>query len=634
MLESIFIFGDLPLNAEKGTYQIQLVVLSYVIASFASYAALSMAQQLVNAKSAIERGLLHWAGAFALGAGIWAMHFVGMLSYKMNMMVEYDPAMTILSMLIAIAVAYGVLSIVARNQLYTKEIISGGILLGLGICSMHYTGMAAMKMDGIIRYIPSLFALSVLIAILSAIAALEIAFALARHGGRYRYLYQLGAAFVLGAGICGMHYTGMLGAVFVPDANCRYDPNQDFDKLALSVAGITLLILSLPLAAGIYRKAQMEYQLQSSESKLRAMMDNALDAVIAMDQDGKITEWNRRAEAIFGWSHSEVVGRRLSEIIIPPEFRSLHEEGLRSFLKDGIGPILNNRIEVSALHRAGAIFPVELSVSAYQLQNEHHFTAFLRNISERKESERQLLHYTKALERSNQELDEFAYIASHDLKEPLRGIQNHASFLLEDYQEKLDEDGVKRLNRLIFLTQRMERLISDLLHFSRLGRADLAIQKTDTNVMIDEIHQLLESFLKEKNAQIRIPNPLPEIICDRPRVTELFRNLITNAVKYNDKEEKIVEIGFIAHMDAPHGSEKNVFYVKDNGIGIKTEFFEEIFRIFKRLNTRAEDKEAGTGVGLTFVKKIVERHKGRIWVESTMGEGSVFYFTLESGASS
>jgi signal transduction histidine kinase len=238
------------------------------------------------------------------------------------------------------------------------------------------------------------------------------------------------------------------------------------------------------------------------------------------------------------------------------------------------------------------------------------------------------LAYRTELERSNQELDDFAYIASHDLKEPLRGLFNHASFLLEDYRDKLDDDGVRRLNRLGQLCQRMEGLINDLMYFSRLGRAELAAQVTDPNAVVAEIQQMMEQVLGERNARIVMPRSMPQIVCDKARVTEVFRNLISNAVKYNDKPEPRVEIGFLAAVDTAAGVASNVFYVKDNGVGIEPEFHQEIFRIFKRLQGPADGQDAGTGVGLTFVKKIVERHGGRIWLESEPRKGTIFYFNL------
>jgi light-regulated signal transduction histidine kinase (bacteriophytochrome) len=161
-----------------------------------------------------------------------------------------------------------------------------------------------------------------------------------------------------------------------------------------------------------------------------------------------------------------------------------------------------------------------------------------------------------------------------------------------------------------------------------LGRADLAIQATDPNAVIAEIRQMMEVLLSERCARIVVPRTLPLIACDKTRVTEVFRNLITNAIKYNDKTERLVEIGFLETVNTNAGPEKNVFYVRDNGVGIDPEFHQEIFRIFKRLQSTPEGQEAGTGVGLTFVKKIVERHGGRIWLDSKPGNGTVFYFSL------
>jgi signal transduction histidine kinase len=254
-----------------------------------------------------------------------------------------------------------------------------------------------------------------------------------------------------------------------------------------------------------------------------------------------------------------------------------------------------------------------------------------REATERKRQDAELARHVAALERSNQELDDFAYIASHDLKEPLRGLSNNAKFLRDDYADKLDQDGVNRLLRLGYLSQRMEQLVNDLLYFSRLGRQDLAIQPTDLNAVIRDIEMMSETTLTERNVTIVIPRPLPPISCDTTRITEVFRNLISNAAKYNDNEAKRIEIGRLPTLETTHGTENDVFYVRDNGIGIAAEFHEDIFRIFKRLNAEDNDKK-GTGVGLTFVRKIIERHGGRIWLNSVPGEGTTFYFTIGKGA--
>lgn len=243
----------------------------------------------------------------------------------------------------------------------------------------------------------------------------------------------------------------------------------------------------------------------------------------------------------------------------------------------------------------------------------------------------QLRQHNAELVRSNQELDEFAYIASHDLKEPLRGIHNYSTFLVEDYADKLDDAGKSKLATLKFLTQRMEGLIDSLLEYSRVGRVDLAVGDIDLNDVVHEVLESLRITLEEQRVTARVVGPLPTIRCDRVRVAEVYRNLVSNAVKYNDKPEKIVEIGVAADPDAPEGRGNggpHRLFVRDNGIGIPARHHQVIFRIFKRLHGR--DKfGGGTGVGLTIVKKIVERHHGRIWIESEPGVGTTFYFTLE-----
>ena len=263
------------------------------------------------------------------------------------------------------------------------------------------------------------------------------------------------------------------------------------------------------------------------------------------------------------------------------------------------------------------------------------------------------------LQRSNEELDSFAYIASHDLKEPLRGIHNYANFLMEDYAEVLDSDGVAKLQTMVRLTQRMEDLINSLLYFSRLGRAEVFRQRVDLNELVRQTIATLTIARPQSDIEFRIPRPLPSLECDRAQVNELFTNLISNAIKYNEKAEKWVEIGFLEAvtdvdglMGEQHGQDlafhpptlspsdtstlslshpPYTFYVRDNGIGILQMHLAKIFQIFRRLHGR-DEFGGGTGVGLTIARKIVERHGGRIWVESTLGEGSTFYFTLSAEA--
>ena len=227
----------------------------------------------------------------------------------------------------------------------------------------------------------------------------------------------------------------------------------------------------------------------------------------------------------------------------------------------------------------------------------------------------------RQLARSNQELDAFTYIASHDLREPLRGIHNYATMLQEDYADRLDEEATGRLDTLMRLTRRMDGLIESLFEYSRIGRVELTVEPTDLQRVLDDVLDTLAHQIRDAGLEVRVPRPLPTLPCDALRAGQVFQNLIHNALKYNEREEKWVEIGW--REGAP-----TVMYVRDNGIGIAEQHREVIFRIYKRLHPR-DSFGGGTGVGLTIVRRIVERHGGRVWVESEPGEGTTFYFTLE-----
>lgn len=250
----------------------------------------------------------------------------------------------------------------------------------------------------------------------------------------------------------------------------------------------------------------------------------------------------------------------------------------------------------------------------------------------------QLASLNADLAKSNQELDAFAYVASHDLKEPLRGIHKYAYQLMEaasgDGEEKRKLDGLMRL------TLRMDSLIDSLLHFARVGREDLTLESVDLNDLLAEAVEMVSSRTSDGHAQITAPRPLPHITCDRVRVREVLVNLLSNALKYNDQPDKRVEVGFIdPHERLPRtgfpasSNGQTVYYVRDNGIGMAPRHFEQVFKMFKRLHGR-DAYGGGTGAGLAIVRKLVERHRGQVWPESAgdgsveNGQGSTFYFTL------
>ena len=237
------------------------------------------------------------------------------------------------------------------------------------------------------------------------------------------------------------------------------------------------------------------------------------------------------------------------------------------------------------------------------------------------------------LSRSNDELDAFAYVASHDLKEPLRGIHKYAHQLLED-ERNVNEDQRKKLEGLMRLAIRMDSLLDSLLHFSRIGRASIEAEEVDLNEVLAESIEMVGARRAELGEEIVIPRELPHATCDRVRCREIFVNLLSNALKYNDKPVKRIEVGYIGRAEdhprpgCPNGSAGHtIYYVKDNGIGIQAKYFAQVFKMFKRLHGR-DDYGGGDGAGLTIVQKVVERHDGRIWIDSAVGDGTTFYFTL------
>lgn len=248
------------------------------------------------------------------------------------------------------------------------------------------------------------------------------------------------------------------------------------------------------------------------------------------------------------------------------------------------------------------------------------FTVVTRNVI----IEKQVRRRTAELAERNQDLDDFVYIASHDLREPLRGIHNYANFLIEDYEEILDDDGKDKLRMLGTLSQKMGGQLSALLEFSRAGRENVHVERTDINEIVQSVLLTLHARIEETEAIVRIPHPLPVIRSEPAGVTEVMRNLIVNALKYNDSDPPEIEIGVL-----PEKSETgtHIFYVRDNGIGIAPKYHDIIFTIFKRLHTQ-DAYGGGTGSGLAIVKKLVARLGGDIWLESEPGAGTTFYFTL------
>ena len=375
----------------------------------------------------------------------------------------------------------------------------------------------------------------------------------------------------------------------------------------------------------VLEREKSELAIADNATRMAAVMNTIVDGLITIDENGVIQSFNSGAERIFGYSQDEMMGQNVKVLMSEP-YHSAHDSYLGKYQETGVKSIIGVGREVTAKRKDGTVFPMDLAVGEMILHDRRMYVGILRDITARKRVEDERTTLIATLKQSNQELDDFAYIASHDLKEPLRGLFNNAQFLKEDYAEVVDETGMRRLDRICFLCERMERLIDNLLYFSRLGRQEMAYRNTDLNAVVHDILEQTEGASGQPGLSVQVKERLPVLVCDATRVGEVYRNLIANAIKYNNKPEKLVEIGCLEE----YSGQRNVLYVRDNGVGIPLEFKRDVFTIFKRLQPE-EDKVRGSGVGLTFAKKIVERHGGQIWLESQPDRGTTFFFTLQEG---
>lgn len=358
---------------------------------------------------------------------------------------------------------------------------------------------------------------------------------------------------------------------------------------------------------------------KASEHRARAVIENAYDAFIGIDASGAIVDWNSRAESMFGWSRAEVLGVQLSQTIIPLQYREAHERGLKHFLSTGEGPIINRRIEVTAVHHNGREFPVELAVFIVDSANPT-FGAFIRDISERKAAEEALLKLSEELQRSNADLQHFAFIAAHDLREPLRTISSFTELLRDQLGRYPDPDVQENVRFISGAAKRMQQLVDGLLAYSRVETRGQEFEFVDCNELVDRVISLLKVSIDEAGATVT-RDDLPVVKGDAAQLEQLIANLLNNAIKFRS----IIHAPFV-HIGVKREDSLWRFSIRDNGIGIETEHAERIFDMFQRLHT--QDEYSGTGMGLAICRRIIGRHGGQIWLEAQPDEGSTFHFTI------
>jgi PAS domain S-box-containing protein len=362
-----------------------------------------------------------------------------------------------------------------------------------------------------------------------------------------------------------------------------------------------------------------EKHLAQMEGRYRGLLEAAPDAMVVVDQEGAIVLLNVRAETEFGYSRDELIGQKVENIVPEGFAERLLADGLRS-TEEALAQGIGSGIELYGRRRDGSNFPIEIMLSPLDSADGFLVTAAIRDISVRKTAEALLVQKVVELNRSNKELEQFAYIASHDLQEPLRMVASYTQLLSRRYKGKLDSDGDEFIAFAVDGANRMQRLIQDLLAYSRIGTQGKSLLKISSEDALRQALMNLHVIIKQSGAQVT-HDPLPAVLADEMQLIQLFQNLVGNAIKYQRSGIPSV------HISAAETRRKRwMFSVRDNGLGIDSQYFEKIFGMFQRLHRR--DEFAGTGMGLAICKKIVERHGGSISVESQPGEGSTFRFAL------
>ncbi|WP_034619844.1 PAS domain S-box protein [Chitinibacter tainanensis] len=398
MLSDFFLAADIPSQLLLyGSYRYDLVALSFVIAILSSAMALQVAGMARLAHTRALRQVAFLTGSFALGVGIWSMHFIGMLAFSLCTTISYDYGLTLLSMLPAVLASWVTLNLLWQRDINRWQLVIGGVLVGSGIGAMHYAGMGAMRMSPLLRYDPWWFAASIVVAVVLAMLALWIRFGLRRRG-RFSALQSiLLGGIVMGCAITGMHYTGMAAARFVGSADPAYTPTMGANTyLAISIALFTITASVFVLAGNaLLRYRQLLRQMQSNEAQMRAIVDTAVDGIITIDQHGLIRALNQAAEQQFGWPAAELIGQNINRLM-PQPYRSEHDGYLLHYLQTGDARIIGQGREVYAQRRDGSVFPIRLAVGRTQMAGEPMFVGFITDISER-------VRIAKALQSSEQQ---------------------------------------------------------------------------------------------------------------------------------------------------------------------------------------------------------------------------------------
>ena len=394
-------------------------------------------------------------------------------------------------------------------------------------------------------------------------------------------------------------------------------------KIVLVLGSLVGLLIALVAEWSVRRenvkRGRAEVTLRDMEGRYRGLLEAAPDAMVVVNQSGEIVLLNVQAEKQFGYRRDELVGQQVKNIIPEGFAERLIADGTRS-AAEALAQQIGTGIELSGRRKDRSEFPIEIMLSPLESADGTVVTAAIRNITVRKKADLQLVQKVEELNRSNEDLERFNYVASHDLQEPLRMVASYTQLLASRYHGKLDADADEFIGFAVDGCNRMQGLIQDLLAYSRAGTDAKVLHKRSSEDALNNALKNLSGTIVESGAVVT-HDALPVITTDDSQLVQVFQNLVGNAIKYHGTEAPAV------HVSATRkGLGEWIFSVRDNGLGIEAQYFERIFILFQRLHGRTEFK--GTGIGLAICKKIVEGLGGRIWVESQLGKGSTLFLAL------
>jgi PAS domain S-box-containing protein len=376
------------------------------------------------------------------------------------------------------------------------------------------------------------------------------------------------------------------------------------------------VVLLIPEGRDVTENRRAQEALRQAQERLRGIYESSRDAIVYSTLEGKLLDFNASYCDLTGYSRDELVQVSWQEIT-PPEYSESEANIVGHIIATGESAVY----EKEYVRKDRSRVPVE--ITAFLVRDTENqpqgLAAFAKDITERRHAQQSLQQTIADLQRSNTELEEFAYVASHDLQEPLRAVGGCVQILQRRYSDKLDDRADELITHAVEGASRMQNLINDLLAYSRVGTRGKSFAPVNCNQIVADALRGLQISIRESGAQLEVKN-LPTVIADSGQLAQVFQNLIANAIKF--RGEVVPEVT----IDARKTDGDWLFAVRDNGIGIEPQYFERIFVMFQRLHTRTE--YSGTGIGLAICKKIVERHGGRIWIESEKDQGTTFYFTI------